>query len=82
VPKGIVYQEDFNTYEEAVKKHGAKQAYAWLVQGYRNMLAHKKQNTKRNALLELAKNDPRFKDLTLEQMEERTKALKAGKKSA
>ena len=69
----------FTSWETAVQKLGKEEAFKCLADGWKGRQYRKKQNAKNQAILELAKKDPRFKDLTMEQAVER---LERSRKSA
>lgn len=65
----------YNSVEEAVKAVGKEKALTLLNKGAYDDWYRKTRRMKEQALLELAKKDTRFKDLTTEQIEEQLRKL-------
>jgi type II secretory pathway component HofQ len=61
----MAIQVPFNSVADAVKKLGEKEAFSCLETGYKQKEYRKQQNMKNQAILEMAKKDPRFKDMVL-----------------
>ena len=47
---------------DAVRELGEKEAFSCLTTGFKQKVYRKEQNSKNQALLELAKKDPRMRD--------------------
>jgi len=58
--------------EEAVKALGMEEAFSCLVTGYKQKWYRKQQNSKNAMLLELAKNDPRFRQQVAEELKKKS----------
>lgn len=55
----------FKTLAEAVKQLGEAEVFSCLVVGYKQKIYRKEQNQKNQALLEMAKKDPKFREAVL-----------------
>ena len=57
---------------DAMKELGEAEAFSCLVTGFKAKQYRKKQNSKNQAILELAKSDPRFKDIVATELKKRS----------